>query len=45
MLDAVLAHVAAADLFVAVAAVADYTPATVAAQKIKKSATRRSRSS
>jgi phosphopantothenoylcysteine decarboxylase / phosphopantothenate---cysteine ligase len=36
MLAAVLAHVAAADLFVAVAAVADYTPATVAAQKVKK---------
>ena len=36
MLAAVLAHVGAADLFVAVAAVADYTPATVAAQKVKK---------
>jgi phosphopantothenoylcysteine decarboxylase/phosphopantothenate--cysteine ligase len=36
MLAAVLAHVAAADLFVAVAAVADYTPAAVAAEKVKK---------
>jgi phosphopantothenoylcysteine decarboxylase/phosphopantothenate--cysteine ligase len=36
MLAAVLAHVAAADLFVAVAAVADYTPAAVATEKVKK---------
>jgi phosphopantothenoylcysteine decarboxylase/phosphopantothenate--cysteine ligase len=36
MLAAVLARVAAADLFVAVAAVADYTPAVVAAEKVKK---------
>jgi phosphopantothenoylcysteine decarboxylase/phosphopantothenate--cysteine ligase len=36
MLAAVLAHVGAADLFVAVAAVADYTPAVVAAEKVKK---------
>ncbi len=37
MLAAVLERIAAADVFVAVAAVADYTPAAVAQQKIKKS--------
>ena len=36
MLAAVLAHVAATDLFVAVAAVADYTPAAVAAREGEK---------
>lgn len=37
MADAVDAHVAKVDIFVAVAAVADYTPVTVAERKIKKS--------
>jgi phosphopantothenoylcysteine decarboxylase/phosphopantothenate--cysteine ligase len=37
MADAVLSRVDASDVFVAVAAVADYTPATTSAQKIKKS--------
>ena len=36
MFDAVFAHVAAADLFVMCAAVADFKPARVAPQKIKK---------
>jgi phosphopantothenoylcysteine decarboxylase/phosphopantothenate--cysteine ligase len=36
MYDAVMAHVAAADIFIAVAAVADYRPLTQATQKIKK---------
>jgi phosphopantothenoylcysteine decarboxylase / phosphopantothenate---cysteine ligase len=36
MADAVSANVAASDVFVGVAAVADYTPAKVSAQKIKK---------
>jgi len=36
MLAAVLAHVDAADVFVAVAAVADYTPVAPSAQKMKK---------
>jgi phosphopantothenoylcysteine decarboxylase/phosphopantothenate--cysteine ligase len=38
MLDAVLAEVAAADIFIATAAVADYRPAEPASQKIKKTA-------
>jgi phosphopantothenoylcysteine decarboxylase/phosphopantothenate--cysteine ligase len=38
MAEAVLARVAGQDVFVAVAAVADYRPARVQAQKIKKSA-------
>lgn len=38
MHDAVHAHIASANLFIGVAAVADYRPATVATQKIKKSA-------
>ena len=37
MADAVLARVNSADVFVAVAAVADYTPAKVSEKKIKKS--------
>ncbi|MCC7215171.1 MAG: phosphopantothenate synthase, partial [Burkholderiales bacterium] len=37
MADAVLARVADCDVFVGVAAVADYTPETAHAQKIKKS--------
>jgi phosphopantothenoylcysteine decarboxylase/phosphopantothenate--cysteine ligase len=37
MADAVLAHVSSAAVFVAVAAVADYTPAQVSEKKIKKS--------
>jgi phosphopantothenoylcysteine decarboxylase/phosphopantothenate--cysteine ligase len=37
MADAVMAHVATADIFIGVAAAADYTPADVSAQKIKKS--------
>jgi phosphopantothenoylcysteine decarboxylase/phosphopantothenate--cysteine ligase len=37
MLDAVLANLDGVDAFVAVAAVADYTPAAPAAEKIKKS--------
>src|SRR5690349_9921157 len=37
MADAVMAHVANADIFIAVAAAADYTPDDVSAQKIKKS--------
>ena len=37
MSDAVLARVAQCDVFIAVAAVADYTPATPSAQKLKKS--------
>jgi phosphopantothenoylcysteine decarboxylase/phosphopantothenate--cysteine ligase len=37
MADAVLARVGGADVFVAVAAVADYTPAQVSEKKIKKS--------
>jgi phosphopantothenoylcysteine decarboxylase/phosphopantothenate--cysteine ligase len=36
MLDAVKKHVATADVFVSVAAVADYTPAQTNAQKMKK---------
>ena len=36
MLAAVLAHVGAADIFIAVAAVADYTPTAVADEKMKK---------
>ncbi len=36
MLRAVLAHVDGCDVFIAVAAVADYTPATPAGEKIKK---------
>ncbi|HEX4872715.1 MAG TPA: bifunctional phosphopantothenoylcysteine decarboxylase/phosphopantothenate--cysteine ligase CoaBC [Nevskiaceae bacterium] len=36
MLEAALAAAAGADLFIGAAAVADYTPATVASQKIKK---------
>jgi phosphopantothenoylcysteine decarboxylase/phosphopantothenate--cysteine ligase len=36
MLRAVMAHVEACDVFVAVAAVADYTPATPAGEKMKK---------
>jgi phosphopantothenoylcysteine decarboxylase/phosphopantothenate--cysteine ligase len=36
MYDAVMAHAAEADIFIAVAAVADYRPARQAAQKIKK---------
>ena len=36
MMDAVAAHAPQADLFIAVAAVADYRPATVAEHKIKK---------
>ena len=36
MLDAVLAHIDDADIFIGVAAVADYRPATVQEQKIKK---------
>jgi phosphopantothenoylcysteine decarboxylase/phosphopantothenate--cysteine ligase len=38
MQRAVLAHVADCDIFISVAAVADYRPRTVAAQKLKKSA-------
>jgi phosphopantothenoylcysteine decarboxylase/phosphopantothenate--cysteine ligase len=38
MHDAALAHARAADLFIGVAAVADYRPAEAASQKIKKSA-------
>ncbi len=38
MLDAVLAEVGAADIFIATAAVADYRPAEPASQKIKKTA-------
>lgn len=37
MHDAVLAHASRADIFIAAAAVADYTPVLVAEQKIKKS--------
>ncbi|MCC7040230.1 MAG: bifunctional phosphopantothenoylcysteine decarboxylase/phosphopantothenate--cysteine ligase CoaBC [Burkholderiales bacterium] len=37
MAEAVLARVAECDVFIAVAAVADYTPATVHEQKVKKS--------
>jgi phosphopantothenoylcysteine decarboxylase/phosphopantothenate--cysteine ligase len=37
MAAAVDQHVAAADIFIAVAAVADYTPATAHASKVKKS--------
>ena len=40
MHDAVHAQIAGADLFIGVAAVADYRPASVAQQKIKKSAER-----
>jgi phosphopantothenoylcysteine decarboxylase/phosphopantothenate--cysteine ligase len=36
MLDAVMAEISGADIFIAVAAVADYRPARAAAQKIKK---------
>ena len=36
MAEAVMAHVAEADIFIAVAAAADYTPANVSNQKIKK---------
>ncbi len=36
MWDAVQAHVSGTDIFIAVAAVADYTPAIPAAQKLKK---------
>lgn len=39
MLDACLTEVAGADVFIAAAAVADYRPRSVAAEKIKKSAT------
>jgi phosphopantothenoylcysteine decarboxylase/phosphopantothenate--cysteine ligase len=42
MLAAVEARVAAADVFIAVAAVADYTPVVVAEQKIKKEGAPRS---
>ncbi|WP_020558377.1 bifunctional phosphopantothenoylcysteine decarboxylase/phosphopantothenate--cysteine ligase CoaBC [Thiofilum flexile] len=38
MLEATLAHMPGQDIFIATAAVADYTPAEVAEQKIKKSA-------
>ena len=38
MADAVSAHVAACDIFIGVAAAADYTPAEVRSEKIKKSA-------
>ena len=38
MLEAVMARVADADIFIGVAAVADYRPATIEAQKIKKNA-------
>jgi phosphopantothenoylcysteine decarboxylase / phosphopantothenate---cysteine ligase len=38
MADAVFAHVADCDIFIGVAAVADYTPAEVRGQKFKKSA-------
>jgi len=38
MLDAVLAHTQGCDIFIAAAAVADYTPTTVADQKMKKGA-------
>jgi phosphopantothenoylcysteine decarboxylase / phosphopantothenate---cysteine ligase len=38
MYDAVLAHVSMAEIFIAVAAVADYRPVTQATEKIKKSA-------
>jgi phosphopantothenoylcysteine decarboxylase/phosphopantothenate--cysteine ligase len=38
MADAVLERVAHCDLFIGVAAAADYTPTSVSAQKIKKSA-------
>lgn len=37
MADAVLAHVKGSDVFIAVAAVADYTPAQAHTQKLKKS--------
>ena len=37
MADAVMAHVAQCDIFIGVAAAADYTPVDVRAQKIKKS--------
>ncbi len=40
MRDAVMAHVAACDVFISVAAVADYRPAQMASQKIKKGAER-----
>ena len=40
MHDAVLAQISGSDLFIGVAAVADYRPASAAAQKIKKSAER-----
>jgi phosphopantothenoylcysteine decarboxylase / phosphopantothenate---cysteine ligase len=39
MLDAVSANIANTDIFISVAAVADYTPASTSAQKIKKSET------
>ncbi len=42
MLAAVEARIAAADIFIAVAAVADYTPVVVAEQKIKKEGAPRS---
>ncbi len=38
MLEAVLSHTTAADVLVMAAAVADYRPATISAQKIKKTA-------
>ena len=38
MLEAVMARVADTDIFIGVAAVADYRPATIEAQKIKKNA-------
>ena len=38
MLNATLTHVPAADIFIATAAVADYTPVAIADRKIKKSA-------
>lgn len=38
MLDAVMANIADADLFIACAAVADYRPAQISEQKIKKNA-------
>ena len=41
MLAAVLAHVGAADVFIAVAAVADYTPATRRRAEDQEDATRR----
>lgn len=37
MLDAVMSHIARQDVFIGVAAVADYTPQTPSPQKIKKS--------